>query len=116
MGPWANFPEQGVLSRTNLGLGTIAVQGANSVSISGGSITGIGSPSSNSDVAIKSYVDDAVAGLRTRTIAESFAHSYQRAHARARAISRNLHAREFVCYFCAVYEDTCFCNRLPLVT
>jgi len=57
-------------SRTNLGLGTIAVQGANSVSISGGSITGIGSPSSNSDVAIKSYVDDAVAGLRTRTIAE----------------------------------------------
>jgi hypothetical protein len=57
-------------ARTNLGLGTIAVQGANSVSISGGSITGIGSPSSNSDVAIKSYVDDAVAGLRTRTIAE----------------------------------------------
>jgi len=57
-------------ARTNLGLGTIAVQGANSVSISGGSITGIGSPSSNSDVAIRSYVDDAVAGLRTRTIAE----------------------------------------------
>ena len=46
----------------------------------------------------------------------TFAHSYHRAHARARAISRNLHAREFVCYFCAVYEDTCFCNRLPLVT
>ena len=57
-------------ARTNLGLGSISTQGANSVSISGGSITGIGSPSSNSDVAIKSYVDDAVAGLRTRTIAE----------------------------------------------
>ena len=29
----------------------------------------------------------------------TFAHSYQRAHAGARAISRNLHARDFVCYF-----------------
>ena len=57
-------------SRSNLGLGTIATQASNSVSISGGSITGIGSPSSNTDVAIKSYVDQAVAGLRTRTIAE----------------------------------------------
>ena len=57
-------------SRTNLGLGSIAVQNSNSISVSGGSITGIGSPSNNSDVAIKSYVDDAVAGLRTRIIAE----------------------------------------------
>ena len=57
-------------SRTNLGLGTISTQASNSVSISGGSITGIGSPSNNSDVAIKSYVDEAVAGLRTRIIAE----------------------------------------------
>jgi len=57
-------------SRSNLGLGTIATQASSSVSISGGSITGIGSPSSNTDVAIKSYVDQAVAGLRTRTIAE----------------------------------------------
>ncbi len=57
-------------SRTNLGLGTIATQAANSVSISGGSITGLGNPSSNSDAATKSYVDDAVAGLRTRIIAE----------------------------------------------
>jgi len=57
-------------SRTNLGLGTMAVQNSATVSISGGSITGLSTPSNNSDVAIKSYVDDAVAGLRTRTIAE----------------------------------------------
>jgi len=57
-------------ARTNLGLGTISTQASSSVSISGGSITGIGAPSNNSDVAIKSYVDEAVAGLRTRIIAE----------------------------------------------
>ena len=57
-------------SRTNLGLGTMAVQNSATVSISGGTITGLSTPSNNSDVAIKSYVDDAVAGLRTRTIAE----------------------------------------------
>ena len=58
-------------SRTNLGLGTMAVQNSGTVSISGGSITGLSSPSNNSDVAIKSYVDEAVAGLRTRIIAET---------------------------------------------
>ena len=57
-------------SRTNLGLGTMAVQNSGTVSISGGSITGLSTPSNNSDVAIKSYVDEAVAGLRTRIIAE----------------------------------------------
>ena len=57
-------------ARSNLGLGTMAVQNSGTVSISGGSITGLSTPSNNSDVAIKSYVDDAVAGLRTRTIAE----------------------------------------------
>jgi hypothetical protein len=57
-------------SRTNLGLGTISTQASNNVSITGGSITGMSTPSSNSDVAIKSYVDEAVAGLRTRIIAE----------------------------------------------
>jgi hypothetical protein len=57
-------------ARTNLGLGTISTQASSNVAVTGGSITGIGSPSSNSDVAIKSYVDDAVAGLRTRIIAE----------------------------------------------
>jgi peptidyl-tRNA hydrolase len=57
-------------SRTNLGLGTIATQDANNVSVSGGSITGLGSPSASSDAATKNYVDQAVAGLRTRIIAE----------------------------------------------
>mgnify|MGYP003126156868 FL=1 len=57
-------------ARTNLGLGTMAVQNSGTVSISGGSITGLSAPSNNSDVAIKSYVDEAVAGLRTRIIAE----------------------------------------------
>ena len=58
-------------ARTNLGLGTIATQNANNVSISGGSVTGLGDPSSTSDAATKNYVDQAVAGLRTRTIAEA---------------------------------------------
>ena len=57
-------------SRTNLGLGTIATQNSNNVSVSGGSITGLGSPSASSDAATKNYVDQAVAGLRTRIIAE----------------------------------------------
>ena len=62
--------ENGATARTSLGLGTIATQAADSVSISGGSVTGLGSPSSNSDAATKSYVDNLVAGLRTRIIAE----------------------------------------------
>ena len=55
-------------ARTNLGLGTIATQAANNVAITGGSITGMSTPSSGSDVAIKTYVDDLVAGLKTRII------------------------------------------------
>ena len=62
--------ESGATARTSLGLGSIATQAANNVSISGGAVTGLGSPSSNSDAATKSYVDQAVAGLRTRIIAE----------------------------------------------
>ena len=62
--------ENGATARTSLGLGSIATQAANNVSISGGSVTGLGEPSSNSDASTKSYVDQAVAGLRTRTIAE----------------------------------------------
>lgn len=62
--------ESGATARTSLGLGSIATQAANNVSISGGSVTGLGEPSSNSDAANKSYVDQAVAGLRTRVIAE----------------------------------------------
>ena len=62
--------ENGATARTSLGLGSVATQAANNVSISGGSVTGLGAPSSNSDAATKSYVDDLVAGLRTRVIAE----------------------------------------------
>ena len=60
--------ESGSTARSSLGLGTIATQAANSVSISGGSITGLGTPSSNSDAATKVYVDNLVAGLKTRII------------------------------------------------
>ena len=62
--------ESGATARTSLGLGSIATQAANNVSISGGAVTGLGSPSANSDAATKDYVDQAVAGLRTRIIAE----------------------------------------------
>ena len=54
--------------RTTLGLGTIATQDANNVSISGGAVTGLGSPSSDSDAATKIYVDNLVAGLKSRII------------------------------------------------
>jgi hypothetical protein len=55
--------------RTTLGLGTIATQNANSVTLTGGTITGLGDPSSSSEVATKNYVDNLVTGLRTRVIA-----------------------------------------------
>ena len=58
-------------ARTNLGLGTIATQDANNVAVTGGSVTGLGDPSVSSEAATKNYVDQAVAGLRTRTIAEA---------------------------------------------
>jgi len=55
-------------SRTNLGLGTISTQASSNVAITGGSITGLGSPSSGSDATTKTYVDNLVTGLKTRTI------------------------------------------------
>jgi hypothetical protein len=71
VGDGSNFvTETGATARTSLGLGSIATQAANNVSISGGAVTGLGSPSANSDAATKDYVDQAVAGLRTRIIAE----------------------------------------------
>ena len=71
VGDGSNFvTESGATARTSLGLGSIATQDANNVSISGGAVTGLGSPSASSDAATKNYVDQAVAGLRTRTIAE----------------------------------------------
>ena len=63
--------ENGGTARTSLGLGTIATQAANSVAISGGTITGLGTPSSNSDAATKVYVDNLVTGLKTRIICRS---------------------------------------------
>jgi len=55
--------------RTTLGLGTIATQNANNVTLTGGSITGLGDPSASSEAATKNYVDNLVAGLRTRAVA-----------------------------------------------
>ena len=60
--------ENGSTARASLGLGTISTQAANSVSISGGSITGLGTPSNNTDAATKVYVDGLVTGLKTRII------------------------------------------------
>jgi hypothetical protein len=55
--------------RTTLGLGTIATQNSNSVALTGGSITGLGDPTTSSEAATKNYVDNLVAGLRTRAVA-----------------------------------------------
>jgi len=69
VGDGSNFvTETGATARTSLGLGTIATQAANNVAITGGSITGMSAPSGSSDVTTKSYVDDLVAGLKTRII------------------------------------------------
>ena len=71
VGDGSNFvTESGSTARTSLGLGTIATQAANNVAVTGGSITGLGDPSVSSEAATKNYVDQAVAGLRTRIIAE----------------------------------------------
>ena len=56
-------------ARTNLELGTIATQNANNVALTGGTITGLGDPSTSSEAATKNYVDSLVAGLRTRVVA-----------------------------------------------
>lgn len=50
-------------AQSALGLGTMATQNANSVAITGGTITGMPSPVNASDVAIKSYVDASAQGL-----------------------------------------------------
>ena len=60
--------ENGSTARASLGLGTISTQASNSVAISGGTITGLGSPSGSSDAATKNYVDNLVTGLKTRII------------------------------------------------
>ena len=60
--------ETGSTARASLGLGSISTQAANSVAITGGTITGLGAPSSSSDAATKNYVDNLVTGLKTRII------------------------------------------------
>ena len=49
----------------------MAIQAASGVAISGGTITGLGSPSAGSDAATKTYVDNLVTGLKTRIICRS---------------------------------------------
>jgi hypothetical protein len=69
VGNGTNFvAESGATVRTSLGLGSIAIQDSNNVTITGGSITGMSTPSLGSDVTTKTYVDDLVAGLKTRII------------------------------------------------
>jgi hypothetical protein len=69
VGNGTNFvAESGSTARTSLGLGSIATQDSNNITITGGSITGMSTPSLGSDVTTKTYVDDLVAGLKTRII------------------------------------------------
>ena len=62
----ASIDASGNITATNLG--TISSQASNNVAITGGSITGLGSPSNGSDATTKTYVDNLVTGLKTRTI------------------------------------------------
>lgn len=52
--------------RATLGLLSMALQAANSVAITGGTITGLGTPSNGSDAATKQYVDSVASGLGKR--------------------------------------------------
>ena len=63
--------ETGSTARTSLGLASMAIQAASGVAITGGTITGLGSPSAGSDAATKTYVDNLVTGLKTRIICRS---------------------------------------------
>jgi len=55
-------------ARTNLSLGTIATQAASAVAITGGTISGLSSPTVGSEPTTKTYVDNLVTGLKTRII------------------------------------------------
>ena len=56
-----------VAARATLGLGSLALQNANAVAITGGTITGMPNPTSASDVASKQYVDSVAAGITKRS-------------------------------------------------
>lgn len=51
-----------VTKTNNVAFGTMATQNASAVTITGGTVTGMPQPSSGSDVANKTYVDNAVSG------------------------------------------------------
>lgn len=71
----SGIPSLAQPSASNIsGLGTMATQNASAVAITGGSITGLGTPSGSTDAANKAYVDNAVTGLwdfKTATDASS---------------------------------------------
>jgi hypothetical protein len=50
-------------AQAGLGLGSLATQNANNVAITGGTITGLPTPTNPTDAAIKSYVDGLATGL-----------------------------------------------------
>ena len=68
-GGGTNFPQIVVDSKgritsgTTVALGSMAGQNSNSVTITGGTISGLNSPTASSDAATKGYVDAAVSGL-----------------------------------------------------
>ncbi|MFO0863549.1 MAG: hypothetical protein U0744_02625 [Gemmataceae bacterium] len=51
-------------ARSTLSLGTMATQAASAVAITGGTITGLSSPSGSSDAATKGYVDGLIQGVK----------------------------------------------------
>jgi hypothetical protein len=55
-------------ARTNLSLGTMATQAASAVAITGGTISGLSSPTVGSEPTTKTYVDNLITGLKTRII------------------------------------------------
>ena len=60
------------LSNTDIsGLGTMSTQDASSVDITGGTITGMSNPTTDSDVATKLYVDNLVSGFTQKSIADA---------------------------------------------
>ena len=75
-GSGTNFPQivvdaKGrITSGTTVALGSMAGQGSNSVTITGGTITGLSTPINASDAATKLYVDAVVSGLNIHTNCE----------------------------------------------
>ena len=57
-----------ILAKTISNLGTISSQASNNVSITGGAISGLSLPTADTEASSKLYVDNAIAGMRTRII------------------------------------------------